>query len=148
MTTYRAPLAPSPPHRTSTSDPVVDNQDPDQNGEDLVLDDSRVPSSSMRSYALMTPEIKKAYMAFYKTTYVGGELDLLTKEFVAIGAALALGCKGCLEGHMKKAKKLGATSAQISEVVGVTLGVAGASIVDRSDIANHNLGDMFHMDAR
>jgi AhpD family alkylhydroperoxidase len=65
---------------------------------------------------------------------------------VAIGAALALGCKGCLEGHMKKAKKLGATSEQIAEIVGVTLGVAGAAIVDRSDIANHNLGDLFHMD--
>ena len=121
---------------------------PESNGEDRVLDDSRIPSSQMRSYALMTPEIKKAYMAFYKTTYIDGELDLLVKEFVAIGASLALGCKGCLEGHMKKAKKLGATSAQISEVVGVTLGVAGASIVDRSDIANHNLGDLFHMDIR
>jgi alkylhydroperoxidase/carboxymuconolactone decarboxylase family protein YurZ len=47
---------------------------------------------------------------------------------------------------MKKAKKLGATSEQIAEIVGVTLGVAGAAIVDRSDIANHNLGDLFHMD--
>ena len=128
---------------------MADKQEnPDNHGESPVIDDSRIPSSSMRSYALMTPEIKKAYMAFYKATYGGGELDLLIKEYVAIGASLALGCKGCLEGHMKKAKKLGATSEQISEVVGVTLGVAGASIVDRSDIANHNLGDMFHMDAR
>lgn len=116
--------------------------------EDRILDDNRVPSSQMKSYALLTPEIKKAYMNFYKTTYVDGELDLLTKEYVAIGAALATGCKGCLEGHLKKAKKLGATSAAISEVIGVTLGVAGATIVDRSDIANHNLGDLFHMDIR
>ncbi len=126
---------------------MADKQEkPDDNSDDPIFDESRIPSSSMRSYALMTPEIKKAYMAFYKATYGGGELDLLTKEYVAIGAALALGCKGCLEGHMKKAKKLGATSEQIAEVVGVTLGVAGASIVDRSDIANHNLGDIFHMD--
>ena len=125
------------------------DQNPAENGEQPILDDSRIPSSQMRSYALMTPEIKQAYMNFYKTTYNGnGALDLLTKEFVAIGAALALGCKGCLEGHMKKAKKLGATSEQISEVVGVTCGVAGATVVDRSDIANHNLGDMFHMDAK
>ena len=48
-------------------------------------------------------------------------------------------------GHLKKAKRLGVTSEQISEVVGVTLGVAGATIVDRSDIANHNLGDLFQM---
>ena len=45
-------------------------------GEERILDDSRIPSSAMRSYALMTPEIKKAYMNFYKTTYGGGELDL------------------------------------------------------------------------
>jgi len=122
--------------------------DPSQADGPARLDDSRVPSSEMRSYALMTPEIKKAYMNFYKTTYADGALDLLTKEFVAIGAALATGCKGCLEGHLKKAKKLGATSEQIAEVVGVTLGVAGASIVDRADIANHNLGDLFHMDIR
>ncbi|MCA8957032.1 MAG: carboxymuconolactone decarboxylase family protein [Planctomycetes bacterium] len=125
----------------------MDNkQDADAPNQQPILDDSRIPSSQMRSYALMTPEVKKAYMNFYKTTYVDGKLDLLVKEFIAIGASLALGCKGCLEGHMKKAKKLGATNEQISEVVAVTCGVAGASIVDRSDIANHNLGDIFHMD--
>ncbi|MHC4813503.1 MAG: carboxymuconolactone decarboxylase family protein [Planctomycetota bacterium] len=107
--------------------------------------DGRMPSSAMRSYALLTPEIKQAYMKFYKTTYANGCLDLKTKELVAIGAALAMGCKGCLEGHMKKAKKLGVTAAEMAEVVGVTLGVAGATIVDRSDIANFNLGDLFEM---
>lgn len=109
------------------------------------FEDGRLPSSAMRSYALLTPEIKQAYMKFYKTTYGGGHLDLRTKELVAIGAALALGCKGCLEGHMKKAKKLGVTAEEMAEVVGVTLGVAGATIVDRSDIANFNLGDLFDM---
>ena len=107
--------------------------------------DGRLPSSAMRSYALLTPEIKQAYMKFYKTTYGGGHLDLKTKELVAIGAALALGCKGCLEGHMKKAKKMGVTAEELAEVVGVTLGVAGATVVDRSDIANFNLGDLFEM---
>ena len=107
--------------------------------------DGRIPSSSMRSYALLTPEIKQAYMKFYKTTYGGGHLDLKTKELVAIGASLALGCKGCLEGHMKKAKRLGVTAEEMAEVVGVTLGVAGATIVDRSDIANFNLDDMYDM---
>ena len=107
--------------------------------------DGRMPSSAMRSYALLTPDIKQAYMRFYKTTYGGGHLDLKTKELVAIGAALALGCKGCLEGHMKKAKKMGVTAEELSEVVGVTLGVAGATIVDRSNIANFNLSDLFEL---
>ncbi len=113
--------------------------------EPTPLADGRMPSSAMRSYALLTPEIKQAYMKFYKTTYGGGHLDLKTKELVAIGAALALGCKGCLEGHMKKAKKMGVTAEELAEVVGVTLGVAGATIVDRSDIANFNLNDLFEI---
>ena len=115
---------------------------PSANGAD-VLADGRVPSSSMRSYALLTPELKQLYMGFYKATYGKTKLDLKTKEFIAIAASLSLGCKGCLEGHLKKAKKEGATAEEISEVIAVTLGVAAASIVDRSDIANFHLGGLF-----
>lgn len=107
--------------------------------------DGRVPSSMMRSYALLTPDLKQLYMGFYKATYGKSQLDIKTKEFIAIAAALSLGCKGCLEGHLKKAKKHGATPEEISEVIAVTLGVAAATIVDRSDIANFNLNGLFEM---
>ena len=105
--------------------------------------DGRIPSSSMRSYALLTPDLKNLYMGFYKATYGKTRLDLLTKEYIAIAASLSHGCKGCLEGHLKKAKKLGATAEDISEVIAVTLGVAAASIVDRSDIANFHLDGLY-----
>ena len=105
--------------------------------------DGRLPSSEMRSYALLTPDLKQLYMGFYKATYGKSRLDLLTKEYIAIAASLTSACKGCLEGHLKKAKKLGATAEDISEVIAVTLGVAAASIVDRSDIANFHLGGLY-----
>jgi len=108
-----------------------------------VLEDGRLPSSQMRSYAMLTPELKQLYMGFYKATYGKTQLDLKTKEFVAIAAALTSGCKGCLEGHLKKAKREGATSEEISEVIAVTLSVNAATIVDRSDIANFHLGGLF-----
>lgn len=108
-----------------------------------LLGDGRLPSSAMRSYALLKPEIKAIYMQFYKATYGKSILDDKTKEFVAIAASLALGCKGCTEGHLKKAKKDGATQDEISEVIAITLGVAAAAIVDRSDIANFHLGGLF-----
>jgi AhpD family alkylhydroperoxidase len=108
-----------------------------------VLPDGRLPSSQMRSYAMLTPELKQLYMGFYKATYGKTQLDIKTKEFVAIAAALTSGCKGCLEGHLKKAKKEGATSDEISEVIAVTLSVNAATIVDRSDIANFHLGGLF-----
>ena len=115
---------------------------PSANGAD-VLADGRVPSSSMRSYALLTPELKQLYMGFYKATYGKTKLDLKTKEFIAIAAALTSGCKGCLEGHLKKAKREGATSDEIAEVIAITLGVNAATIVDRSDIANFHLGGLY-----
>lgn len=107
------------------------------------LGDGRLPSSSMRSYALLSPELKQLYMGFYKATYGKSKLDIKTKEFVAIAAALVSGCKGCLEGHLKKAKKEGATSDEIAEVIAIVLGVNAATIVDRSDIANFHLGGLF-----
>lgn len=107
------------------------------------LADGRQPSSNMRSYAMLTPELKSLYMGFYKATYGKTKLDLKTKEYVAIAAALTSGCKGCLEGHLKKAKREGATSEEIAEVIAITLGVNAATIVDRSDIANFNLGGLF-----
>ena len=94
----------------------------------------------VKSYALVEPEIMKPYMRFYKATYERGHLDRKTKELVAIAASLVSGCKGCLEGHLKKAIKFGAHRGEISETIAITLGVNAAAIVDRSDIASASLG--------
>ena len=51
-----------------------------------VQPDGRIPSSQMRSYAMLTPELKQLYMGFYKATYGKTQLDIKTKEFVAIAA--------------------------------------------------------------
>jgi AhpD family alkylhydroperoxidase len=128
--------APQPP---APSDPAAPETAPASGA----LGDGRLPSSAMRSYALLTPDLKQIYMSFYKATYGKSLLDMKTKEFVAIAAALVSGCKGCLEGHLKKAKKEGATAEEISEVIAITLGVNAATIVDRSDIANFHLGGLY-----
>jgi len=102
--------------------------------------DGRAQSPQMRSYALLERDTMSLYMNFYKHTYGKSLLDRKTKEFIAIAASLTSGCKNCLEGHLKKAIKNGASRAEISEVLAITLGVSAATIVDRSDIAAANLG--------
>ena len=102
--------------------------------------DGRAQSPAMRSYALLERDTMSLYMNFYKHTYGKSLLDRKTKEFIAIAASLTSGCKNCLEGHLKKAIKNGASRAEISEVLAITLGVSAATIVDRSDIAAANLG--------
>ena len=92
------------------------------------------------SYTMVDPRFREIYFQFYKETYRPSVLDRKTKELVAIAASLAAKCQGCLEGHIKKALKAGATREEISESIAIAIGVNAAAIVDLSDIAAENTG--------
>jgi len=92
------------------------------------------------SYTMVEPRFREIYFQFYKETYKPSVMDRKTKELVAIGASLAAKCQGCLEGHIKKALKFGATREEISEAIAIAIGVNAAAIVDISDIAAENTG--------
>ncbi len=87
------------------------------------------------SYTMVEGRMKKIYFEFYHETYKQTLIDRKTKELIAIAASLAFKCQGCLEGHIKKAKKFGATPEEISETISIAMGVAAASVVDLTDIA-------------
>jgi AhpD family alkylhydroperoxidase len=87
------------------------------------------------SYTMVDPRFREIYFQFYKETYKPSVLDRKTKELIAIAASLATKCQGCLEGHIKKALKFGATREEISEAIAIAIGVNAAAIVDLTDIA-------------
>ena len=91
------------------------------------------------SYTMVDPRMRKIYFKFYEETYRKSNLDRKTKELIAIAASLASHCKGCLEGHIKKALKYGATREELSETIAITMGVSAASMVDLTDIAAQEL---------
>ena len=91
------------------------------------------------SYTMVDPRFREIYFQFYKETYKPSVLDRKTKELVAIGASLAAKCQGCLEGHIKKALKFGASREEISETIAIAIGVNAAAIVDLTDIAADNM---------
>ena len=91
------------------------------------------------SYTMVDPRMRKIYFQFYQETYSSSQIDRKTKELIAIAASLAARCKGCLEGHIKKALKYGATREELSETIAITMGVSAASMVDLTDIAAENL---------
>ncbi len=94
----------------------------------------------LRSYELLEERMKEIYFDFYRETYrEGTALDNKTKELIAIAASLSAGCHNCLEGHLKKAMKYGADGPEIREAVAIAVGVAAATIVDRSDLANFEM---------
>jgi AhpD family alkylhydroperoxidase len=98
------------------------------------------------SYTMVEPRMRKIYFRFYQETYRKSGLDRKTKELVAIAASLATHCEGCLEGHIKKALKYGATREELSETIAIIMGVNAAAIVDLTDKAAESLR-IRHFDA-
>jgi AhpD family alkylhydroperoxidase len=104
---------------------------------------AQTPSSSM---TMIEPRFRHIYKAFYKETYfTPTALDLKTKELISIAVSAALKCKGCLEGHIKKALEIGLTKQEISDALVVAIGIAAAGIVDMSDKAAVEL-DLHHFE--
>ena len=98
------------------------------------------PAEQSGSYSMVPPRFREVYFQFYKETYrPNTALDRKTKELVAIAASLASKCQGCLEGHIKKALKFGATREEIGEAIAIAIGVNAAAIVDLTDIAAENM---------
>src|SRR3954468_6452832 len=101
--------------------------------------DSSASPEKWPSYTMVDPRMRKIYFQFYQETYRSSHLDRKTKELIAIAASLATHCNGCLEGHIKKALRYGATKEELSETIAITMGVSAASIVDLTDLAAENL---------
>jgi len=58
-----------------------------------------------------------------------GTLSTKIKELIAIGAAHITRCPYCIEGHVKRAKKAGASDEEIAEAIFVGIAMsAGASV--------------------
>ena len=91
------------------------------------------------SYTMVEPRFRDVYFQFYKETYRPSVLDRKTKELVAIGASLTAKCQGCIEGHIRKALKFGASREEISETIAIAIGVNAAAVVDLTDIAAESL---------
>ena len=104
-----------------------------------MADDEKSKTAKWPSYTMVDPRMRKIYFQFYQETYKASHLDRKTKELISIAASLASHCKGCLEGHIKKALKYGATKEELSETIAITMGVNAAAMVDLTDIAAENL---------
>lgn len=101
------------------------------------------------SYSMIEPRMRGIYAQFYKETYFNENkaLDSKTQELIALACSLVTRCQGCIEGHIQKALKYGATKEEISEAVVIAIGINAASIVDLTDNAAAKL-DLDHFPAK
>lgn len=73
------------------------------------------------------PPALKAYFDKYEVMMKDDSLPTLTKEFISLGAASALGAEHCLLTHLKVARELGATDEQL------LLAILMGSIITETD---------------
>jgi len=107
------------------------------------IDDDPGPAKreAPASYSMIQPRMRNIYAQFYKETYFSENkvLDSKTQELIALAASLVARCQGCIEGHIQKALKHGATKEEISEAIVIAVGINAASIVDLTDNAAQKL---------
>ncbi len=106
-------------------------------------------SEAPASYSMIQPRMRNIYAQFYKETYFSENkvLDSKTQELIALAASLVARCQGCIEGHIQKALKHGATKEEISEAIVIAVGINAASIVDLTDNAAQKL-ELNHFPAK
>ena len=105
-------------------------------------EDQKQDGSAPTSYSMLEPRMKAIYGQFYKETYFSENkhLDPKIQELIALACSLIAKCEGCLDGHVKKALKLGATKEEISEAIVIAIGINAAAIVDQTDRTATRLG--------
>ena len=113
------------------------------------IDDAPAEKQGPASYSMIQPRMRTIYAQFYKETYFGEDrvLDSKTQELIALACSLVARCDGCIEGHIQKALKYGATKEEISESIVIAVGINAAAIVDLTDKAAAKL-DINHFPAR
>lgn len=80
--------------------------------------------------AKRVPKIMEGWREFYGAVMEPGHLDVKTKELIMIACMHATGCPWCIDSHVRKARKVGATAEEIAEAVATaSLIVSGSTLM-------------------
>ncbi|MCW3784396.1 carboxymuconolactone decarboxylase family protein [Defluviimonas salinarum] len=82
----------------------------------------RIPKASLRHAERrhdLAPAPDDAFRDFSAAVFAEGALDRRTKQLIAVAVAHVTQCPWCIEGHVKAARREGATPEQLMEAVWV-----------------------------
>ena len=71
------------------------------------------------------PEIARGFAGLFQAVLKDGALTVREKELIALGIGLAVRCVPCINLHVQKCLKAGATREQILEAAGVAVMMQG-----------------------
>lgn len=67
----------------------------------------------------LAPRPDTAFRHFSEAVFAEGALDGITKQLIAVAVAHVTQCPWCIEGHVKAARRAGASGEQIMEAIWV-----------------------------
>lgn len=113
--------------------------------EDLRRMSRKRKMAHARLMALNSP-VYAAFLDLERAAFADGRLPRRTKELVALGISLVLGCESCMQWHLEQAAQAGAEPGEILEAleVGVEMGGGPATVSLR--LALDVLADVFGED--
>ena len=82
-------------------------------------------SGSMKTLRKDIPDTMQGFSAMAMAATKEGTLDKKTKEFIALAIGVSTRCDGCIGFHTEALVKLGATKAEVEEVLGMAVYMGG-----------------------
>ncbi len=81
--------------------------------------------AGLRTLNAAIPDTARGFGELSKAVKQGGVLEFKTKEFVALGIAVATKCEDCIALHMQALVRVGATREEVSDVLAMTVQMGG-----------------------
>ena len=73
----------------------------------------------------MKSKTYKAFLEMEKAAYSDGALSKKVKELMAAGISVVVNCESCMEWHIRKAARAGATVEEMVDTLGVAMEIGG-----------------------
>ena len=90
---------------------------------------SRDNLGKLKTMDSLAPQVMKAFWAFDQAAFAEGAIPLKYKELIAVAIALTTQCPYCIDIHSGKARKAGASEAEIVETAMIAAALrAGAAV--------------------
>ena len=83
----------------------------------------------MKVMGEVAPDLMAAFKAFDKAAFAEGALTVKVKELIALAVGVTTQCPYCIDIHAGRAKKAGATDAEITEATMVAAAIRAGGAV-------------------
>jgi AhpD family alkylhydroperoxidase len=98
-------------------------------------------SKRLRKLRELKPDLFQAFVDFDAKVFEDGALSVKTKELIAIATAHITQCPYCIDVHTRRAKKAGASAAEVAEAIFVAMALRAGGSWAHGTIAMHALED-------